>query len=136
MPDATSPHRKFERQPRSWRRKFAGAASGIRQGVSGQSSFLVHGFAATAVVTAAAWLSLSVERWCLLLLCIGIVCAAELLNSSLEYICRSITDQVDANIRRGLDIAAGAVLMVAVTSAVVGGLIFVDALWQRLGQGG
>lgn len=120
---------KFQRPKRGWLAKFADAFRGIGQGTAGQSSFAAHLIAAIAVVTLAAYLSVSLERWCLLVLCIGVVMSAELFNSSLERIARSITDQVDPNIRMGLNIASAAVLTLTITAAIVGGVIFVDALF-------
>ena len=113
---------------RTWLARFAGAIRGIGQGMAGQPSFVVHGIAATGVLVLAGMLSLSAERWCLLILCVGAVLAAELFNSSLEWIGRSITDKHDTRIGRALDIASGAVLVVALTAATVGCLILIPEL--------
>ena len=119
----------FQRSPRSWWQKFAAAARGLRQGTQGQSSFLVHLPTAIAVLGLAAFLALPLAHWCLLLLCIGTVLAAELFNSSLERLARSITDQVNTDIEAALNIASAAVLTLAITAALVGGAIFLHAFW-------
>ena len=116
--------------------KFRDAMWGVVWGARGQSSFVVHALAATGVVATAALSKLDVERWCLLIICIGVVLAAEMFNSALETICRAITTKFDKHVQRGLDIASGAVLIVAITAAFVGVLIFVDAYLKIDGGAG
>lgn len=118
---------------RSWLARFGAAFRGVAQGIQGQSSFVVHLPVAAAVIAAAAVTRLPLVHWCLLLLCIGLVISLELLNSSLEWTCRGITDRYDERIRRGLDIASGAVLVAAMTAAVTGCLVFLDGLWISRG---
>jgi diacylglycerol kinase len=116
---------------RSWARKFADAFRGIYVGVRGQGSFAVH-FAATVIVVGlAAWLQVSVSQWCLLVLCIAIVLAAELFNSCLEMMGKAISKEYDADIRNALDAASGAVLLAAIGAATVGILIFLPQLLQQ-----
>ncbi len=109
--------------PRYWMRKFRHAFRGVRQGVRDHSSFAVHLFAALAVIVAG--LVLQVERleWCLLLLCVTAVLVAELFNTSLELISQVITRDFDERLRDALDIASGAVLLVAVGAIGVGVLV-------------
>lgn len=113
-----------------WIDKFLNATRGIVQGAWGQRSFFVHGVAAIAVVIAGVIANLDVDHWCLLTLCIGIVLAAEMFNSALESICRAITNKFDSRIQRGLDMASGAVLIVAIAAAIVGVLVFINAFMQ------
>lgn len=119
----------FQHLPRSWWQKFAAAARGLGQGIQGQSSFLVHIPAAIAVLGLATYLALPLVHWCLLLLCVSTVLAAELFNSSLERLARSITDQFNTDIEAALNIASAAVLTLAITAALVGGVIFLHAFW-------
>ncbi|MGI9518883.1 MAG: diacylglycerol kinase family protein [Pirellulaceae bacterium] len=113
---------------RGWVRKLGDAFFGIAQGARGQSSFAVHVIATIAVLVLAAYLPLSVERWCLLILCIGIVLTAELFNTSLEQLACGITRDDDPHIGRALNIASGAVLIAALAAAIVGTMIFVSEL--------
>ncbi len=115
-------------QRRSWARKFGEAFRGIKEGAAGQVSFLVHLPVAILVLAAAAWLQVSLERWCLLLLCIGIVITAELFNSALEVLGRRVTSEEDPLIAQTLHIASGAVLVASITAAFVGIIVLGDAL--------
>lgn len=114
----------------TWPRRFANAGRGVLRGIQGQPSFRVHLAIAVAVVGAGFWLQADLVRWCILVLCIGMVLTAELFNSSLEWLARSLTDRQDERIGRALDIASGAVLLAAVTAAAVGILVFGDLLWN------
>ena len=120
-----------QQAPRGWFRKFAVAFRGVAVGVRGQSSFAVHLPATAAVLGLSWWLAVSPVEWCLLVLCIAVVLIAELFNSTLELLARAITTEHDTNLRDALDIAAGAVLLAAIGSAVVGAIILVPHLWQR-----
>jgi diacylglycerol kinase len=109
---------------RSWVDKFRDAFRGLKAGIRGQSSFFVHFFAAAAVVTTAAILEMTRDEWCLLVLCITVVLAAEMFNSALEALSHTVTDQPDPNVGRALNIGSAAVLIAAIGAAVVGAIIF------------
>ena len=103
-----------------WYNKFAYAFRGLYWGVVGQTSFAVHLSLALAVVLAAWALQCQVWQWCLLVLCIGLVLALELVNSALECLARGLCQEHNPQVGRALDIAAGAVLVASLTSAAVG----------------
>jgi len=79
---------------------------------------------AIAVIVAAAALHVSLAEWCLLILCITAVLAAELFNTALEHLARQVDRDRNPNIGAALDMASGAVLLAAVGSAIVGVLVF------------
>ena len=118
---------------RPWKQKFADAFRGLREGVGGESSFVVHFVVAAAVLAAAAVLRMDAVQWCVLLLCIAGVLAAEMFNSALESMARSITGQENPHIRDALDIASGAVLTAAFGSIAVGVVLFGHRAGQLLG---
>lgn len=109
---------------RRWRDKFAEAARGVQLGVRGHSSFSVHFFFAALALTASAVLSLDVWEWCVVLLCVGGVITAELVNSAVETLFHGLDPESKARIHGCLDIAAGAVLVAGLTAAVIGTLVF------------
>ena len=84
--------------PRQWKQKFADAFRGLREGARGNSSLAVHFLVALAVIVAAAALKMSPVEWCILLLCITGVFAAELFNIALESLARAVTDKTDPKI--------------------------------------
>jgi len=106
-----------------WSQKFLCAFRGLRVGSQGQSSFFVHLPVACFVLAAAAQLHVTPIEWCILVLCISSVLAAELFNCGLETIARAITQEHNPHIRDALDISAAAVLVTALGAIVVGGII-------------
>ena len=115
-----------------WIRKFGNACRGIKRGVRGESSFFAHFFIGLCVVVAAVVLGLPLASWCLLVLAISMVLAAEMFNSALEHMAKAVTDQQHEEIRDALDIASGGVLLVSITAAILGVLVFVPRLIEML----
>ena len=107
----------------SWYRKFANAFRGIVVGTRDQSSFDVHLIVALAVVAAAWYLGVSRIEWCVLLLCIVAVLAAELFNSAFEQLAKAVTEEEHPRIRDALDVCSGAVLVASIGAAAVGAII-------------
>lgn len=58
------------------------------------------------------------------------VLAAEGFNTAIEILADRICSCKDESIKLAKDVAAGAVLLAAFSSAVVGGLIFANRLFQ------
>ncbi len=110
--------------------KFKNAFAGLLAGIRGQNSFYFHLPIAVAVVAAALVLQVNFERLLILLLCIGLVLVAELLNSAIERACRAITREYNEDIRIALDIASGAVLLAALAAATVGAMVFLAELFS------
>lgn len=117
---------------RGWGARFAGAVRGVRQGVAGQASFQVHVPAALAVFVAALVLRTSPLESALLALCVAVVLAAELFNSALETLAKAVDRRYNPQLGRALDIASGAVLVVAIGAAVAGLLTLGARAWMRL----
>ena len=106
----------------NWIVKFRNAFRGVWVGAQGgkTNSFWIHIPVAIAVILLGIVRETSSSDFALLLICIGVVLAAEYFNSAVERLAKSITSSDDENIRDALDIASGAVLVVAIFSAVVG----------------
>jgi diacylglycerol kinase len=104
----------------------------MKRGIRGQSSFFVHFFFAALVVAGAIVLECSAAQWGLLLICIGMVLTAELFNSAVETLVRGLDDVTRARVWPCLDIAAGAVLLASITAAIVGGIVFLTQLSEKL----
>jgi diacylglycerol kinase len=116
------------RSPRRWRDKFREAARGVKRGVRGHSSFSVHFFFAALAVTASAVLGFDAWEWCVVLLCVGGVVTAELVNSAIQTLFHGFDDESRGRIEGCLEIAAGAVLVASSTAAVAGTIVFTRKL--------
>ena len=118
--------------PSGWIAKFRNAFRGVCIGVRSQNSFVVHLPIAAAVVVMAAVLQLDTTRWMLLILSIFLVFGAELFNSSLEFLAKAVTREESPWVRDALDVASGAVLVVACGAVIVGLAVLGPPLWQAL----
>jgi diacylglycerol kinase len=116
-----------------WAGKFAAAGTGIGQSLRRESSFHVHVPVALLVLALAIFLGLPTVELCLLLLCITIVFATELLNTAIEHLARAVDTQFNPQIRQALDVGSGAVLAAACGASTVGLLILGSAIGARIG---
>lgn len=109
---------------RCWIDKFSDAFRGVGYGVCGQSSFTVHFFFTVAVIVAGLWFQITRVEWCILVLCITVVLAAEMFNSALESVGRAIDTQLNPDLGQGLDTSSAAVLLASAGAAVTGAIVF------------
>ncbi len=84
----------------------------------------VHMLAAVIVVLAGVLTGLGRMEWMLVIVLIGGMLALELVNSALERTVDLVTEERHPLAKQAKDMAAGAVLVFAVTSAIIGLLIF------------
>lgn len=73
-------------------------------------------------------LNLSIDSWCIILLCCGLVLFAELSNTAMEAIVDLASPELHPLAKRAKDIAAASVFMLSIMSAIVGLLVFAHAL--------
>lgn len=105
-------------------KKFKVALSGIYQAFKTETSLKVHFGSALTVCAGGFFFKLSNTDWCIIVIAILLVIAAELFNTAIEKLCDII--EPDHNYKIGLikDISAGAVLVITIGAIVVGIIIF------------
>ncbi|WP_395752215.1 diacylglycerol kinase family protein [Prosthecobacter sp.] len=113
-------------------RSFGPALAGLAYALKTQRNLQFHAFATLLVVAFGLGLRIETWEWCVVLLAIGLVCAAELLNTALEILADRVSKEWEEPIRRAKDTAAAAVLMAALAALGVGVLVFVPRLWRLL----
>lgn len=77
-------------------------------------------------------LEITVTEWCFVLCCVSLVLSTELINTALEKLCDVITQDKNPKIGLIKDVAAGAVLVSGIISAIVGVLILGTAVYRLL----
>jgi len=102
---------------------FKCAFAGLWYVLRTQRNAWIHLSVAVAVVMMGLWLGLSRTEWAILALTIGIVLAAEVLNTVVEAAVDLATAEYHPLAKVAKDVAAGAVLLTAVAAVVVGLLI-------------
>ena len=111
--------------PRSRFRSFKFAFRGFRSLLIYEHNSRIHLFAAAIVIILGFIFKLSLVEWSLLILVIGLVFLSELINSSLEAISDVVKPEWDEKIMRAKDYGAAAVLVIAIISIFIGGIIFI-----------
>lgn len=107
---------------------FAGLAHVIRT----QRNAKIHLLGAAVVCALAAWLRVRPIEWAILVVVIGLVLAAEAVNTALEAAVDLLSPEIHPRARAAKDSAAGAVLIAALAAVVVGLLILGPPLWRKL----
>ncbi len=106
------------------RQSFVFAFKGALSVIKTERNFRIHLFIAFYVLMAAIITRLTEIEWILVLLCIGAVTGAEIFNTALEKLCDTLHPSQNKGIGMVKDMTAGAVLMFALSSAAIGGIIF------------
>lgn len=112
---------------------FRFAFCGVGRCASSQRNMRIHLGATALVVVAGLVCGISALEWCAVVLCIGMVCALECVNTAVEATVDLITEEYHPLAKVAKDCAAGAVLIAAMASVVVGLLVFVPAIVRMLG---
>jgi diacylglycerol kinase len=109
-------------------RSFRFAVNGLLSLFKHEHNSRIHLLAAAVAIVLGIFLKLNFYEWALLIIVIGIVFLAELLNSSIESLADRIDNEQNELIMRAKDYGAAAVLISALVSIVVGCFIFMPKL--------
>lgn len=109
---------------------FSYAWNGLREAVKREINFRIHLIFAAVVILAGFVFQLTVLEWAVIILVIGFVLAAELINTVIEKVIDYIKPEIHPTAKLIKDYAAGAVLVAAITSVIAGVIIFVPKLYM------
>ena len=111
---------------------FRFAFCGLWHVLGTQRNARIHLLIAAGVVLLGLWLGLSLTQWAVLVLTISSVMVSEMLNTVAETFVDLVSPEYHPLARVVKDVTAGAVLLAAITSVVVGLLVLGPPLWERL----
>ena len=100
------------------------AGRGIVIALKDQRNLKIHLLATILVVAAGFYFPIRSNEWLILLLTIGLVWTAELLNTAIEYLTDLITKDHHALARKAKDASAGGVLTAAIIALIIAIIIF------------
>lgn len=106
-------------------KSFRYAFEGIIHAVKTERNFKFHLIATVIVITTGLLSDLTSTEWFIILVLIGGVLSLELLNSAIERVVNLVTMERMPLAKQAKDLAAGAVLIFAIMSAIIGLLIFI-----------
>ena len=116
----------------SFRFAFAGLWYALRT----QRNTRIHLIIAAGAIALGVWLGLPSTQWAVLALTIGFVLVSEMLNTVAETLVDLISPSYHPLAKIVKDVTAGAVLLAAIISVVVGLLVLGPPLWARVSTGG
>jgi len=115
---------------RLWQ-SFFFAGRGIRDAFARGNHFQIHLFIGVVVISVAIFLPLDTLETLLVINAVFLVVIAEMFNTALEVLTDLASDgRKDTRARSAKDIAAGAVLLAALFSVLVGASIFIPRLLE------
>ena len=117
---------------RPWYQTFIYAFEGLGYAWRTQPNMWVHTAISLAVVAVGLWVGLPLRDWAALVIMMGVVIAAELMNTAVEATVDLASPDLHPLAKIAKDTAAGAVLWLALAAVVVGALILGPPLWDKL----
>lgn len=105
-------------------KSFGYAGRGIRTVFATEPNMKIHILITILVLIGGFTFKISTIEWIACLLCIGLVVGMEMINTSIENIVDLVSPDYHPLAGKAKDIAAGAVLICAIISVIVGLLVF------------
>ena len=108
----------------SFKNAWRGGTVFVRQ----EHNAWIHCTMTVLVIMAGLLFHVSTAEWIAVIFAIGLVLAAEAINSAIERLSDVVQPEKDERIRDIKDISAGAVFICAITAAIIGVIIFLPKL--------
>ncbi len=111
---------------------FKHAGAGLLYAVRTQRNFRVHLVAMMLTIGVGMWVGLSHQAWAILMLTIGTVLVAEMINTALEALVDLASPEYHPLAKNVKDLAAGSVLLWAIVAVIIGFVILGPPLLDRV----
>ena len=115
-------------------RSFGHAFRGLKVLLQTQHNARIHAAATLLVLAAGALFGISPVEWALVALAVASVWTAEALNTAIEFLVDLASPELHPLAAKAKDVAAGAVLVAAIGSLIVGVLVFGPHVLKLLQQ--
>lgn len=103
---------------------FKYAIEGIISSFKTERNMKIHVLAMIVVIALGLFFKLNKVEWCFIISAIASVISAELFNTAIETVVDMVSPEKNPKAKLVKDIAAGAVLVVAIGAAIIGFIIF------------
>ena len=107
---------------------FKYAFEGIKSSLRTERNMKIHFSMMILVIVAGILLDISTYEWMICIILFGMVIGGELVNTAIEEVTDLVTTEINPKAKLAKDIAAGAVLIMAITSAIIGFIIFIPKI--------
>ena len=113
-------------------KSFIYAFKGIKYTLFTQQNFLIHVILSVLAILSGYFLKISTLEWISIIIVIGMVLSAEIINTSIEELVNLMSPEKNKTAGVIKDLAAGAVLILAITAFVIGTIIFLPKIIDLL----
>ena len=113
----------------TFRRSFLFALQGLRTAISQERNIKVMLAGGCVAIVAGILVGLDGLSWAIVVLCCGVVIAAELVNTAIETIVDLVSPEFHPLAGHAKDIGAASELVLCVAVAVVGVIVFINAIF-------
>ncbi len=110
-------------------KSFGYAFKGIASLIKKEHNAWIHCTAIVVVTLAGFYFGITPTEWCIVVLCFGLVLAAEGFNTAIERLVDLVSPEYHPIAGDVKDVAAGAVLICAIAAAIVGMIVFIPYMF-------
>ena len=107
---------------------FKYATQGLCSSFKTEGNMKIHIFVMILVIVLGTVLKINKQEWITCVICFSLVIGGELFNTSIETVVDIVMPTKNDKAKLAKDISAGAVLVLAIGSAIIGLLIFIPKL--------
>jgi len=111
---------------------FRNAYEGFLSALNTERNLWVHIALSALAIGFGFYLHINLSEWAIIVLVISAVFMAEFFNTALEYLVNFASPEKKELARKAKDISASAVLIVATASIIIGALIFLPKLFEKI----
>lgn len=114
-------------------KSFKYAFEGIYTGIKEEKNMKIHIFIMILVIIFGIMLKISKIQWIICIVLFGNVISLELINTAIENTIDLVIKENNPKAKVAKDTAAGAVLIMAIVSAIIGLTIFIPKIIYKIG---
>lgn len=111
---------------------FKYAFTGMWSAYKSERNMKIHIAVAILVILFGIFLQISTYEWLACIVCFAMVIGAEMFNTAIETVVDIAMPKKDERAKKAKDVAAGAVLVFAIGSAIIGSIIFIPKIIDYL----
>lgn len=113
-------------------KSFSYAGQGLWHCIKKEKNFQLHCIAAVITVLAGFILKITAVEWMIIIICITMVIALEMINTAIEHCCNILQPDFHPMVKIIKDVSAAAVLITAAMAAICGAIIFIPKIIMYL----
>ncbi|MEG1288024.1 MAG: diacylglycerol kinase family protein [Bacilli bacterium] len=109
-------------------KSFYHAFVGIKTSFLEETKIIIHFSIMTLVIILGIVLSINFTEWMTCLILFSLVISFEMVNTAIEITLDACIPEINISVKKAKDISAGAVLIAAIISAIIGLMIFLPKI--------